>query len=816
MNNRQRRKQEEQRKRQEEQRRRDEEARGRKADETVAKVDQLAAAMDRNGLVQTNGEVEVPAALDLARLEECYSKAETARTAFEVARRGLSEREARATAQEQEMLELASSIEKDRSEWQPQREAIAREMETLATRTSELAAREADLVAREEDARAGFAELRRREEARAREEAQDLNQRIADLRREFDEQKAKVEAQAGEARVQLARELAREQEEAQSRLAAEQQQSRDAIRAEQADLERQRQTLSGELRQTREDRRRLDLDRQMLAEEQQGLQERVQALAAAEVERERFNRQCAEDRLQGLLTDLQDREARLRELEESDRRWGGRTADQYEQRIRQLEADNTRLREEAPSSLDAQSAARLQLLEAERDDWRRERARLFQENEELRTRLEKQLVGKVQLESLRDQTEAYRTANESMRQSLTELRQELDRGLKAASDRTPFPACAAMDEDGKLQQAPSMLISIPDLAKFVELVRHRMAWDPFCKKELYYSARDIRVFLGGLAMSRLHILQGISGTGKTSLPEAFGRAIGAGHKVVAVQAGWRDRQDLMGHYNAFERRFSEQLFLKGLYEAQCPLYRERPYLVVLDEMNLSRPEQYFADFLSALERAGSAPEMDLMSAPISPSPKLLKDGHRLSWASNVWFIGTANHDETTVEFADKTYDRAHVMELPLPRNRETFQVQKDLKPQKPISLSAIQAAFEQARAQYLSRAEQACRFLLETLAEPLGRDFRVGWGNRLEEQMRWFVPVVIAGGGSLGEAVDHLVATKLLRKVRDRHDVRSGDLKRLTDRLQGSWEKLDRQNAPVRSMDILDQERKRLETGEVS
>jgi hypothetical protein len=156
------------------------------------------------------------------------------------------------------------------------------------------------------------------------------------------------------------------------------------------------------------------------------------------------------------------------------------------------------------------------------------------------------------------------------------------------------------------------------------------------------------------------------------------------------------------------------------------------------------------------------------------------------------------------------------MELPLPRDRETFEVKKDQKLPKPISLAAIQAAFEQARTQHLARADQGCRFLLETLAEPLGRDFRVGWGNRLEEHMRCFAPVVIAGGGSLGEAVDHLIATKLLRKVRDRHDIRSGDLKRLSDRLQASWEKFDRENPPLRSLDILESERKRVETGEVS
>ena len=102
-------------------------------------------------------------------------------------------------------------------------------------------------------------------------------------------------------------------------------------------------------------------------------------------------------------------------------------------------------------------------------------------------------------------------------------------------------------------------------------------------------------------MSRLHLLQGISGTGKTSLPLAFARALGAGAALIEVQAGWRDRQDLIGHFNAFERRFYESEFLQALYRAQCPRYSGLVNIVVLDEMNLSHPEQYFADLLSAME-----------------------------------------------------------------------------------------------------------------------------------------------------------------------------------------------------------------------
>ncbi|MFX7243002.1 restriction endonuclease, partial [Acinetobacter baumannii] len=65
---------------------------------------------------------------------------------------------------------------------------------------------------------------------------------------------------------------------------------------------------------------------------------------------------------------------------------------------------------------------------------------------------------------------------------------------------------------------------------------------------------------------------------------------------------WRDRDDLLGHYNAFERRFYEKDCLQALYKAQTPRWEDTCNVILLDEMNLSRPEQYFAEFLSALEK----------------------------------------------------------------------------------------------------------------------------------------------------------------------------------------------------------------------
>ena len=118
-------------------------------------------------------------------------------------------------------------------------------------------------------------------------------------------------------------------------------------------------------------------------------------------------------------------------------------------------------------------------------------------------------------------------------------------------------------------------------------------------------------------MSQLHIFQGISGTGKTSLAKAFAKAMGGHCTDIAVQAGWRDRDDLLGHYNAFEKRFYERDCLQGLYRAQTDAYKDRCNIILLDEMNLSRPEQYFAEFLRIPRHLDTQPTIIWTLVPCS-------------------------------------------------------------------------------------------------------------------------------------------------------------------------------------------------------
>ena len=115
---------------------------------------------------------------------------------------------------------------------------------------------------------------------------------------------------------------------------------------------------------------------------------------------------------------------------------------------------------------------------------------------------------------------------------------------------------------------------------------------------LYYKIEMIRIFVSALASTKLVILQGISGTGKTSLAYAWGKFLKHSSCVASVQPSWRDRTDMFGYFNEFTKKFNETEMLKEMYIAG---YVDEVFTVILDEMNLSRVEYYFAEMLSILE-----------------------------------------------------------------------------------------------------------------------------------------------------------------------------------------------------------------------
>lgn len=306
--------------------------------------------------------------------------------------------------------------------------------------------------------------------------------------------------------------------------------------------------------------------------------------------------------------------------------------------------------------------------------------------------------------------------------------------------------------DARLKESRSEEFVSMSLSELCEGFRHYAAG----KLGLYYDIADIRRFVAGMGISKLMILRGISGTGKTSLAYAAGAYFGNPATIVPIQPMWKERSDIVGYFNEFTKRFNETTLLCKLYEAGG---KPDVYITVLDEVNISRIEYYFAEFLSLLELPDPKKrELDVVSDSWPNDPQRLRGG-KLLLPENMWFIGTANNDDSTFAISDKVYDRAAVIDLD--RKAKPF-APKDT-PAAHISFEELNRRFAAAKQSY--RLSPRNRENLTRLDSYLVEIFRISFGNRILRQIENYVPILYACGGTELEALDDLLARKVLRKL---------------------------------------------------
>lgn len=276
------------------------------------------------------------------------------------------------------------------------------------------------------------------------------------------------------------------------------------------------------------------------------------------------------------------------------------------------------------------------------------------------------------------------------------------------------------------------------------------------KLKLYYDISDIRRFIAGMAVSHILILQGMSGTGKTSLAYAFGEYLDNTSTVIPVQPMWKERTDLIGYYNEFTKRFNETDLLKKMYEAN---YSKDIYITVLDEMNIARVEYYFAEFLSLLELPDAEKRnLSVVSDEWESDPKQLRNGH-IKLPKNMWFIGTANNDDSTFAISDKVYDRAMIMDLD--KKAEPFAAPREKNLH--ITADRFDELAVQAIKEYTLSGRNRKR--LEKLDEYMIENFHITFGNRIMKQINTYIPVYVSCGGDELEALDDILAKKVMRKL---------------------------------------------------
>lgn len=239
------------------------------------------------------------------------------------------------------------------------------------------------------------------------------------------------------------------------------------------------------------------------------------------------------------------------------------------------------------------------------------------------------------------------------------------------------------------------------------------------------------------------VLTGLSGAGKTLLAMCYGRGLWGGQSeqnglyVVPVQPGWHDPSGLLGYVNPLGNDIYVRTgFLDFLLQAHGD--PDRPYTVLLDEMNLSHPEQYLAPLLSAMETGGDI-ELHAQGEELGGVPA------RIAYPENLVLIGSVNMDETTHGLSDKVLDRAAVIEF--------WNIDVNSYPGwKSTRLNPTVAA--------------AVRDALSTLGETL-RPVRLHFGWRTIGDVIGYVEAAVdseAFGAT--EALDHAIYAKVLPKLR--------------------------------------------------
>ena len=427
-----------------------------------------------------------------------------------------------------------------------------------------------------------------------------------------------------------------------------------------------------------------------------------------------------------------------------------------------------------------------------------------------------------ELETIRREVEATNALNQH-------LIQELESHKTALENRTGdvCPDLRKVDEESNKPEYQEKINKIfrkkelQDLKSLVSHIKNYAGCIGGKKERLFYKDDDVRAFISGMAVSRLIILQGMSGTGKSSLPRAVAESISGFNRLIPVESSWRDRNELLGYYNDFNKKFNAKSFTIELYRSGKEICANIPTFMVLDEMNLARIEYYFSDFLAILQKPNPKDwVVDLVASDMRTLPMHLSkeaendlkkqdadayeiwqdiqksrtgdltvsvsdeakqklcavlekmqclvgaqdliDGRKLRIPKNVWFVGTANKDESTFEISDKVYDRAQVVVL---NDRGEPEGQYPPTEKGFISVENLLNLFENAKSRLDEKTAKEVEDRLKELEDFLKEHFSIAFGNRIYNQAKDFAAVFIDAGGELVDALDYQISTKIWRKI---------------------------------------------------
>lgn len=592
---------------------------------------------------------------------------------------------------------------------------IADERKQLDKRQSDLNSQERNLIERENNAEAGFTAQNQHSLESLRKSREDLQGEILALQEKKISTETALQEELQRIREQKLAQIEKEmdaykksvQAEVDAEVKAVKTSAEEAIKKEKALLEETKRSLEQERKEVNDQKNKQDKTQRQIADSNADIEAREMMLKEAredfdskvesEVEKRVQSTQFELEQANGDIIRLKARLAsaqeKIAEYKERERAADGASAEELIQRISDLEEEKKELEREIASRPKDDQLAAYQTKAEKYDKTVRECEQTKKELEELRRELEKRTQFEIMLADTRQEVDYYKRMVEVKQLMLQKYSEEVDK-FKSLY-KQPKELESRLDSVFEHEfNSDEYAVYDPD---YTEMDWLEDIYDKCIKSEVIFNKRLLKSFHTSLktaGWSPLTVLAGVSGTGKSLLPEYYCRYGGIYFKSMAVQPDWDSPQSLFGFFNSIDNRFNATTLIRAMLqfvdyksleasvmkilnearsEDEVVAYLQKlavekynlnnaMFLVLLDEMNLAHVELYFSDMLSKLERRRNSDEavnveID-MGAGMSKFPLELSD--------NILWVGTMNEDETTKSLSDKVLDRGNLISFPRP------------------------------------------------------------------------------------------------------------------------------------------------------
>ncbi|NUM32980.1 MAG: AAA family ATPase [Candidatus Brocadiae bacterium] len=467
------------------------------------------------------------------------------------------------------------------------------------------------------------------------------------LEQETKEMRSKLEKEIASDRQILALQIQAYQDDREQFVEEKQQQEAELL-AREKELQRRENAVS-----TKEE---------LLQEDRDALDQKIELKAGENIKKLRHELEINNKFLEELKEKRYELEKQLEDRSELERKYGAKPEFLLEE-VKESRKAIKRLETELAHRPDMKDKERLDNLQAENDKLRDELLQIQYKYQDMRKKENINLIAVTELETLRDANKSLNARCDQAMNNLSLLEEE----VKKYKQLNELPK----EKEARIGVIEEPVFKIERKSTSEEdeneWLQNIMASIEKCG--FYFPRRLMNAFHTSLKISEcapLTILTGVSGTGKSELPRLYSLFGGLQYELVSVQPNWDSPQDLFGFFNYMDNRFNATGLLRAMVQSQFPLekkgFNDGMLLVLLDEMNLAKIEQYFSDMLSLLEfRRGQTEEIKLK---VDIGSGL--DRYEVVLGKNILFAGTVNEDESTQTLSDKTLDRANVIVFPSP------------------------------------------------------------------------------------------------------------------------------------------------------